>query len=572
MGIQEFTEIRDYCILCVVLMFLEDREEEEQFLLSELIVYVETQLKAFMQIDWTSFTQRKSLVRVLQYLEKLHVLRVYEGSSEAFGQEAGREVLYENTGYSKYFATSFPRDISGYESWQDFEKADFEELSTERGQGRVHRVYRQLVACPAFYWEENDDADALYLKNQRQWVSRYLGENLDIHKNAAFWMLEEDAFGAVHPRDAMLPEAVLLFCGYIQELLEEGRLERQENERVIPTKVYEILNDSLQTLTDEDLRPMADAMEKMDEIQESLDRLKRAFGDVRIIRTEYTRYNQFMLAKKAQAYLSRKVDVEKAQARLEEQLAAAQEIRERQRENEESLNARKERERLARAERDSLLDDKLKDMDVRLETARREQQEAEERERQWEKKAEDYNGKIFVAERKEKELQDELSCRQAELQEERAQLQERQEVLQWEGHPDAVSMLEEGRLPDMPEITKRLGEYEKNLAEGKKRIHDFEEASAQYEEAALALEQLKKEKAEQEKRRQLAEKRLQEGQDDWISLLYEKADRAVEWKPERGVLREAEELAREYESVSDAGGATCGPERAGAGAGAGRAG
>lgn len=233
MGIQEFTEIRDYCILCVVLMFLEDREEEEQFLLSELIVYVETQLKAFMQIDWTSFTQRKSLVRVLQYLEKLHVLRVYEGSSEAFGQEAGREVLYENTGYSKYFATSFPRDISGYESWQDFEKADFEELSTERGQGRVHRVYRQLVACPAFYWEENDDADALYLKKQRQWISRYLGENLDIHKNAAFWMLEEDAFGAVHPRDAMLPEAVLLFCGYIQELLEEGRLERQENETVI---------------------------------------------------------------------------------------------------------------------------------------------------------------------------------------------------------------------------------------------------------------------------------------------------------------------------------------------------
>ena len=237
MGIQEFTEIRDYCILCVVLMFLEDREEEEQFLLSELIDYVETQLKGFMQIDWTSFTQRKSLVRVLQYLEKLHVLRVYEGSSEAFGQEAGREVLYENTGYSKYFATSFPRDISGYESWQDFEKADFEELSQERGQGRVHCVYRQLVACPAFYWEENGDADALYLKNQRQWITRYLGENLggrlDIHKNAAFWMLEEDAFGAIHPRDAMLPEAVLLFCAYIQELLEAGRLERQENETVI---------------------------------------------------------------------------------------------------------------------------------------------------------------------------------------------------------------------------------------------------------------------------------------------------------------------------------------------------
>lgn len=128
MGIEEFTDIRDYCILCVVLMYLEDKEDQEQFLLSELIDYVETQLKAYMEIDWTSFTQRKSLVRVLQYMERLSMLRVYEGSSEGFSAEAGQEVLYENTGYSKYFATSFPTDISGYESWEDFEKADFEEF------------------------------------------------------------------------------------------------------------------------------------------------------------------------------------------------------------------------------------------------------------------------------------------------------------------------------------------------------------------------------------------------------------------------------------------------------------
>ena len=59
MGIEEFTEIRDYCIFCVVLMYLEDKEEEEQFLLSELIDYVETQLKAYMTIDWTLFYPEK---------------------------------------------------------------------------------------------------------------------------------------------------------------------------------------------------------------------------------------------------------------------------------------------------------------------------------------------------------------------------------------------------------------------------------------------------------------------------------------------------------------------------------
>lgn len=241
MGITEFTEIRDYCILCVVLMYLEDKEEQEQFLLSELITYVETQLKVFMEVDWTSFAQRKSLVRVLQYMEKLQMLRVYEGKSEAFAAEVGQEVLYENTGYSKYFATSFPTDISEYQSWEDFEKADFEEVQEDRGSARINRVYRQLSVCPVMYWEKNDDADALYLKNQRQWISKYLrenlGGNLEIYKNMACLTLEnDDCYGTVHPRDAMLPEAVLLVCQKIQDDLAIGKLEKTENERIFMSR------------------------------------------------------------------------------------------------------------------------------------------------------------------------------------------------------------------------------------------------------------------------------------------------------------------------------------------------
>lgn len=133
-------------------------------MLSELIDYVETQLKNYMPVDWTSFTQRKSLVRVLQYMERLQMLRVYEGKSESFSQEAGQEVLYENTGYSKYFTSSFTTDISGYESWKDFEKTDFEEFEENRGSRRINRVYRQLAVCPALYWDSTEDADALYLK------------------------------------------------------------------------------------------------------------------------------------------------------------------------------------------------------------------------------------------------------------------------------------------------------------------------------------------------------------------------------------------------------------------------
>lgn len=234
MGIGEFTEIRDYCILCVVLMYLEDKEEEEQFLLSELIDYAEVQLKPYMDMDWTSFSQRKSLVRVLQYMERLQMLRVYEGRSEAFGAEAGQEVLYENTGYSKYFAASFATDISAYQSWEDFEKADFEEFQENRGALRINRVYRQLVVCPSMYWEGNEDADGAYLKNQRQWVAKYMGENLggnlDVYKNMACFTLDSgDCYGAVHPRDAMLPEIVLLISEKLRQEAADGKLAPAEN-------------------------------------------------------------------------------------------------------------------------------------------------------------------------------------------------------------------------------------------------------------------------------------------------------------------------------------------------------
>jgi uncharacterized protein (TIGR02678 family) len=132
-------------------------------------------------------------------------------------------------------------DITGFEKWEDFEKQKFEEIQEDRGASRINRVYRQLAVCPAMYWEGNEDADSLYLKNQRQWVSRYLEDNLggklDIHKNAAFFMLEEDdCYGKVHPRDAMLPEIVLLVCAEIQKMLRKDELVKQENESIVVTK------------------------------------------------------------------------------------------------------------------------------------------------------------------------------------------------------------------------------------------------------------------------------------------------------------------------------------------------
>ncbi len=235
MGITDFTESRDYCLFCAVLAFLEDKEEQEQFLLSEMVDMLELQLKDVLEVDWTSFTQRKSLVRVLQFCENMRLIEAYEGSSDNIGSSIRQEILYENTGLSRYMAVNFAYSIADFRSWEDFERQQIEESETDRGHYRINRVYRQITAAPALYWSHADDSDSIYLKNQRQWIQRniseYLSGQLHIHKNAAFLVMdEEECFGERHPREAMLPEIVMILCRLIREKAETGIWKKRQDE------------------------------------------------------------------------------------------------------------------------------------------------------------------------------------------------------------------------------------------------------------------------------------------------------------------------------------------------------
>lgn len=230
MGIKLFQEPRDYMLLCGLLIYLEDLDEGEQFLLSELISTLETFLSEFMDVDWTQYTQRKSLVRMLKFAQSVHILVSYEGSLDSLSSTLEHEILYETTSLSRYFATHFMRDITDVKDVSDLEKLQNADLDETRGYARTNRVYRQLTLTPAMYWESVDDPDSLYLRNQRQWVQKYmdeaLGGRLQIHKNAAFFTLEEDIFGRQHPKDGMLPEVVLLFCERLRDQIVKGKMKR----------------------------------------------------------------------------------------------------------------------------------------------------------------------------------------------------------------------------------------------------------------------------------------------------------------------------------------------------------
>ena len=139
MGIQEFQEKLDYCLLCGMLLFLSDLDDGEQFLLSSLTEALEAILAEVQPVDWTRFPHRKALVRVLQYAQRTGMLLAYDGVSEGFGT-VERCVLYENTGLSRHFPVHFGRDIMKCRSIEDFEAFSWEGEEAERGRQRIQRV------------------------------------------------------------------------------------------------------------------------------------------------------------------------------------------------------------------------------------------------------------------------------------------------------------------------------------------------------------------------------------------------------------------------------------------------
>lgn len=244
MGIQEFTEIRDYCLLCAVLLYLEDKEENNQFLLSDLIRYIETVISKYIEVDWTSFSQRKSLVRVLQYVENKGLLKTYEGDSSVYSREQSNEVLYENTGLSRYFATNFPMDITNTKHWMDFEKQVID-IENDRGEVRTNRIFRQLVVCPSMYWENANDSDAFYLKNKKAYIStnieKIMGGTLEMSKNnASVVFVDLQGVGDMHPKNSMLSEIILLVTHEIYEMAQDKRkLSVNDNDTInMPTSKF----------------------------------------------------------------------------------------------------------------------------------------------------------------------------------------------------------------------------------------------------------------------------------------------------------------------------------------------
>ncbi|MEO2605131.1 DUF2398 family protein, partial [Clostridium butyricum] len=101
MGIEEFQNNIEYTMLMLILVFLEDKSKDDQFLLSHITESLSSN-DIDIKFDWTDYSTRRSLIKVLKFSVKNSLIRVTDGDEDSFISDTNREVLFESSGVSKY--------------------------------------------------------------------------------------------------------------------------------------------------------------------------------------------------------------------------------------------------------------------------------------------------------------------------------------------------------------------------------------------------------------------------------------------------------------------------------------
>ena len=237
MGINEFTEIKEYIFFILLITFLEDKNKEEQFILSSITEYIEHNYPD-EKIEWTIFKNRKSLIKVMKFAIDIGIIKKNDGSEEEFSKSETGDVLYESTGLSRYIVRRFSKNIEDSESYEDLLGDEFSGISKDLGTVRKNRVFRRLLLSPVVYNDENDNGDYDYIKSKRSFIRNTFEENLGwdihIHKNGALAALENsNEVKDIFPNKKGESAAVLFINKEVRRNINSGNLKKEDNDTVV---------------------------------------------------------------------------------------------------------------------------------------------------------------------------------------------------------------------------------------------------------------------------------------------------------------------------------------------------
>ncbi len=241
MGILEFDTKMEYMFLCLILIYLEEKTRGEQFILSELLDYIQNIIVEInlndIEIDFTKYSHRKSIVKVLKFIKEMAFIKLYDGDENKFAENIENDILYEVTGVSKYFMRNFISNISDCNLYSDIYEKEQLGLEQDKGTERRQRVYRRLFTENVVYKEETNDKDYNYIKNYRgainQDVDKMLESTLEVHKNGAYILLTENKnYKNTFPSNKGISDVVLFVNKEIKNKLTNGEYKADINDLI----------------------------------------------------------------------------------------------------------------------------------------------------------------------------------------------------------------------------------------------------------------------------------------------------------------------------------------------------
>lgn len=240
MGIEEFDNQIEYVMVMLLLVFLEDKGKDEQFLLSHITESLSSN-DIEERFDWTDYSTRRSLIKVLRFAINNKFIAVTDGNEEGFALDTSKEVLFESTEISKYAIRNFDQDILEAKTKEDLALDKFMGDDVDRGVLRKNRVYRKLLLSPVVYRGDSQE-DYEYIKNYRKFIEedfeKFLGWNLHVHKNGALLIPgDKDSGFYMFPNGRGISDVMLHVIGQISSDIKNRILNLNEEDIAVMNKI-----------------------------------------------------------------------------------------------------------------------------------------------------------------------------------------------------------------------------------------------------------------------------------------------------------------------------------------------
>lgn len=289
-----------------------------------------------------------------------------------------------------------------------------------------------------------------------------------------------------------------------------------------PTDTYQILNESLQTLSDEDLRAMVDAMEKMDLMQEKQAGLRAAFNDLKVIRNEYERYNRFVIARKAQKYLEIKKEADAIKEGLEREQEELQEKEKLKRSKEDENGALVEVISSLQKEQEVLDASDLESSVEKLGRARKLETQLMDEKTHSEKQIESYRNQIKEYDYRQRDVKNKIENFEAVLEQIFSAMEELNETLLLETDlkDTAARLKESGNYNGLEVLKKSVKTYKEMIEKGLKVLNRLSEVERIRSQAEEGYQQAKTDKIRKKKERDDAEDLENQCRDNLINAWY----------------------------------------------------